>query len=44
MALTIFAAFTVAFISSQTSNINDSSMLEEEMTISRLCENKINEI
>lgn len=44
MALTIFAAFTTAFISSQTASINDSAQLEEEMTISRLCENKISEI
>jgi type II secretion system protein I len=44
IALSIFAVFASAYISTQTSNVNDSSRLEEEMTISRLCENKINEI
>lgn len=44
IAVTIFAVFASAFISSQTSNVTDSTQLSEELIIHRICENKINEI
>lgn len=44
IALTIFAVFATAFISSQGSNIADSGRIDEENLIQQLCENKLNEI
>lgn len=44
IALTIFAVFATAFISSQGSNIADSGRIDEENFIQQLCENKLNEI
>lgn len=44
IALTIFAVFATAFISSQGSNVADSARIDEENLIAQLCENKLNEI
>lgn len=44
IALTIFAVFATAFISSQGSNVVDSARIDEENLIAQLCENKLSEI
>lgn len=44
IALTIFAVFATAFISSQGSNVVDSGRIDEENLIAQLCENKLHEI
>jgi prepilin-type N-terminal cleavage/methylation domain-containing protein len=44
IAITIFAFFSAAFMTSQGFNILDSSKLKNEMTMKDLCQNKINEI
>lgn len=44
IALTIFAIFSVAFVTIQGNNLATSSMLQEETTLKELCEQKINEV
>jgi type II secretion system protein I len=44
IAISIFAVFATAFMSSQGQNLIDSSKLKTEMTIKDLCQNKINEV
>ena len=44
IALTIFSVFISAFIVSQGYNLSDSALLEEEIMLKELCNQKINEI
>lgn len=44
IALSIFAVFATAFISSQGSNVADSGRIDEENLTHQLCEMKLNEI
>lgn len=44
IAITLFAIFIIAFISTQGSNVRDSVNMKEELLLQKLCENKLNEI
>jgi prepilin-type N-terminal cleavage/methylation domain-containing protein len=44
IAMTIFTTFITTFVAIQGSNLRDSSLLREEETLQRLCQNKLNEL
>ena len=44
IAMTIFALFTTAFLMSQGANIDDSSMMHEDLILHSLAKRKINEV
>ena len=44
IAMTIFALFTTAFLMSQGANIDDSSMMREDLVLHSLAKRKINEV
>lgn len=44
IAMTIFALFTTAFLMSQGANIDDSSMMQEDLILHSLAQRKINEV
>lgn len=44
IALTLFAFFVVAYLTSQGYNVTDSMLSEEQLMLQQLCERKINEL
>ncbi|MBF0363113.1 MAG: prepilin-type N-terminal cleavage/methylation domain-containing protein [Oligoflexia bacterium] len=44
IAITLFAIFIIAFISTEGSNVRDSVNMKEELLLQKLCENKLNQI
>lgn len=44
IALTLFAFFVVAYLTSQGYNVSDSQLSEEQLILQQLCERKINEL
>jgi len=44
IAMTIFTVFITTFVAIQGSNLRDSSLLREEETLQRLCQNKLDEL
>jgi prepilin-type N-terminal cleavage/methylation domain-containing protein len=44
IAITLFAFFITAFLTSQGYNVSDSQLSEEQLNLQQLCERKINEI
>jgi prepilin-type N-terminal cleavage/methylation domain-containing protein len=44
IAITLFAFFVTAFLTSQGYNVSDSSLSQEQLTLQLLCEKKINEL
>lgn len=44
IAITLFAFFVTAFLTSQGYNVSDSALSEEQLTLQFLCEKKINEL
>lgn len=44
IAITLFAFFITAFLTSQGYNVSDSALSEEQLTLQQLCESKINEL
>lgn len=44
IAITLFAFFITAFLTSQGYNVTDAALSEEQLTLQQLCEKKINEL
>lgn len=44
IAITLFAFFVTAFLTSQGYNVSDSQLSEEQLVLQQLCERKINEL
>ncbi len=44
IAITLFAFFTTAFLTSQGYNVSDSELSEQQLILQQLCERKINEL
>jgi hypothetical protein len=44
IAITLFAFFVTAFLTSQGYNVSDSQLSEEQLMLQQLCERKINEL